>query len=84
MEDIPKARRRLLDDTVDLLERRAGMKFPEGFNREVHTLRLTVDPVSTAARPFMWYIIVFVANWLIRWRLHSRWHARRGTYQGLE
>lgn len=84
MQDIPKSRRKLLDETVDLLERRAGMKFPEGFNPEVTVLRLTVDPVSTAARPFMWYVIVAVANFFVRWRLESRWQARRSTFQGLE
>lgn len=84
MEDIPKSRRKLLDETVDLLERRAGMKFPEGFNHEVTVLRLTIDPVSTAARPFGWYVIVAIANFLVRWRLESRWQARRGTFHGLE
>jgi len=84
MEDIPKARRRLLEDTVELLEKRSGLKFPKGFNPEVDTLRLTVDPVSTAVRPFVWYVVVSVANWLVRWRLDSKWSARRGTYEGLD
>lgn len=84
MDDIPRARRRLLEETVELLERRSGVKFPEGFNPEVHTLRLTVDPVSTAARPFMWYVVLSVINWLVRRRLESKWHARGGTFDGLE
>ncbi|TCD68184.1 hypothetical protein EIP91_011355 [Steccherinum ochraceum] len=84
MDDIPRTKRRLLDETVELLERRAGMKFPGGFNPEVSTLRLTVDPVTTAARPLVWYLVVSVVNWGLRWRLESKWHARRGTFEGLD
>ncbi|KAH8105879.1 hypothetical protein BXZ70DRAFT_917198 [Cristinia sonorae] len=84
MEDIPKARRRLLEQTVILLEKRSGLKFPEGFNPDVETLRLTVDPVSTAARPLVWYVVISLANRLVKWRLASRWDVRRGTFQGLD
>ncbi|TCD60428.1 hypothetical protein EIP91_010080 [Steccherinum ochraceum] len=84
MEEIPKDRRILLDEIVDLLERRAGMQLPEGFNPEVRTLRLTVDPVTVAPRPFVWYIILSTINWILRWRLESKWHAHLGTFEGLD
>ncbi|TCD64755.1 hypothetical protein EIP91_003646 [Steccherinum ochraceum] len=84
MEDIPMARRLHLDEMMERLERRAGMKFPEGFNPEVRTLRLSVDPVTVAARPFIWYIILFTVSSIMRWRLRSKWHAHFGTFEGLD
>jgi hypothetical protein len=54
-----------LDRSLELLEARTGTTFPEGFDRTISTLRLTMDPVNAKGRPLLLHAISSGVNcWL--------------------
>lgn len=55
-----------LDDTIVLLEARTGWTFPEGFDRNISIIRLTLDPVNAKGRPLILYALSNSINWALR------------------
>jgi hypothetical protein len=64
-----------LDRSLELLEARTGTTLPEGFDRTISTMRLTMDPVIAKGRPLLLYAISSGVNWWLREVVY--------TFQGL-
>ena len=84
LEAQPPARRQVLCDVLEMIEKRAGAAIPDGQNECIRPLRLTLDPVSVAWRPFFWYVGVAVSNFYIRRMFETRWGATIASYNGIE
>lgn len=85
VESIPHSSRVILDEAVDLIQKRSGSTIPEGSNPTVKPILLTLDDVNVSLwRPFAWYAGIGVSNWLLKRWYEYRWDARSGNYNGLE
>ncbi|CAK5275613.1 unnamed protein product [Mycena citricolor] len=82
--EMPAAHRAVLDDTLQLLEMRLGMKIPDGSNPAASPMRLTIDRVEVCGRPFFFYVIVGLINRYLSFWYGRYWKLRRGNYNGLE
>ncbi|KAF8983592.1 hypothetical protein BGZ46_009938 [Entomortierella lignicola] len=51
-----------LNQMVDTIEEVKGVKFSEGYNPDVESIRLSFDPVLASHRPLVYYALVWVAN----------------------
>ncbi|KAF9114870.1 hypothetical protein BGX27_009515 [Mortierella sp. AM989] len=51
-----------LNQMVDTIEAAKDVKFSEGYNSEVESIRLAFDPVLASHRPLVYYALVWVAN----------------------
>ncbi|KAJ7129584.1 hypothetical protein C8R44DRAFT_830056 [Mycena epipterygia] len=81
---IPSAHQTVLDDTLELLEKRLGTLVTPGSNPKNLPIRMTLDPVYVAGRPFFYYTLIFGLNWYIRRWYGNNWSMRHGNYKGLE
>lgn len=63
--DIEQDKLGLVEHCLDLVEARAGKTFPEGRNKDIKVIRLTLDPVRVAQRPFILYAFVWAAQKLV-------------------
>ena len=84
IEKVSQMERKVLHEVIELLEYRAGCKIPEGTNAAASPLLLTLDPVTVAWRPLVWYAAVTLSNTIIRRRMRTKWGAKIGTHKGLE
>ena len=50
-------------DIVAYIETEAKWKFPAGHSKEIHSARLTIDPVFSVQRPFFFYGTIIGINW---------------------
>lgn len=55
----------LVEHCVELMEARAGKRFPEGRNDKVKVIRLTLDEVRVISRPLILYCFVWLAQKLV-------------------
>lgn len=84
LEALPECHRKLLDEALLNVERRAGKTVPDEPSVGVQPMRLTIDEVNAQWRPLTWYTMVLGANWFIRrWLVRSH-GAQFGSYNGLE
>lgn len=83
-EHVSEARKQVLEEVIELIERRAGAKIPDGSNPASTPMLLTLDPVNVMARPFIWYLGVALSNYYQRRQYESRWGCVISTYKGLE
>ncbi|KAL0949481.1 hypothetical protein HGRIS_009534 [Hohenbuehelia grisea] len=72
-EKIPSSHHAVLDEALDLLQKRAGVVIPEGSAPMYRPLLLTLDQVTIHWRPFAFYAAVGLTNrllkaWLQRYR----------------
>ncbi|KAK7061796.1 hypothetical protein R3P38DRAFT_2831563 [Favolaschia claudopus] len=74
----------VLDETLESLEKRLGTKIPEGSNPAASPIRMTLDKVCVYARPFFYYVLIFVVNWYLRSWYSKHWNLRHGSHKGLE
>ncbi|KAJ7498836.1 hypothetical protein FB451DRAFT_1117567 [Mycena latifolia] len=81
---VSPAHQAVLDDTLELLEKRLGTRVTPGSNPRIMPMRMTLDPVVVAARPLFYYAFVFVINRYIRKWYADNWNLRHGNYDGLE
>jgi hypothetical protein len=84
MELVPPSRLAILEDTVELLQKRAGRKLRQSTDPSVKSQCLTLDKVNVASRPLAWYAFVGVANFIVKRWFEHKWNARHGNYNGLE
>lgn len=83
-DTMPDAHRVVLDEVLDLLEKRVGCKIPEGSAPTIQPIRLTLDKVNIYWRPFAWYAVISIINWFLKlWLRHNR-NVHFGTHDGLE
>ncbi|THV08470.1 hypothetical protein K435DRAFT_847328 [Dendrothele bispora CBS 962.96] len=84
LSELSESHRTVLDDTMQLLEKRLGQEIPEGSCPDARPMRLSVDPVHILWRPFVLYASVAVANFYLK-----NWHWKKrgfqsGSYENLE
>ncbi|RIA98659.1 Alpha/Beta hydrolase protein [Glomus cerebriforme] len=53
-----------LYDIINVIENEKRVKFPEGYNPDVKCIRLTLDPVKAIPRPFIFYVMIFIFNYI--------------------
>lgn len=46
-----------VEEFLEEVERRDGMKHPPGYDPKIKSLRVTLDPVRTTHRPLIWYLV---------------------------
>ncbi|KAI1795198.1 hypothetical protein LXA43DRAFT_993885 [Ganoderma leucocontextum] len=83
-DKVSQTEQKVLDEVIDLLERRAGIKIPEGSNPTVNPLLLTLDPVNVSWRPLIWYAGIALSNAFLRRRFRNKWNVKVATYKDLE
>ncbi|THH15209.1 hypothetical protein EW146_g5239 [Bondarzewia mesenterica] len=84
LNTLTAARRQILDEVLELVEKRAGASIPDGTNPSVRPLLLTLDPVNVAWRPLVWYALISLGNHTLKlWYIH-RWEMRHGVKDGIE
>ncbi|KAJ7682725.1 hypothetical protein DFH06DRAFT_1161974 [Mycena polygramma] len=84
LHTIPPSHQAVLDETLELLEKRLGTRIPAGSNPNALPLRMTLDKVHVQGRPFFYYTLVCGINrWLRSW-YQKYWGLRHGNYNGLE
>lgn len=78
----------VLREALDMLEKRAGSKFPseaDSPDREfVRPLRLTLDPLDVISRPAICYVVTASANFVFRSFLQRKYGVVRGKFGKLE
>ena len=67
---MPKPNRVIMEEAIELIEKRSGMLFPKATEEElaknnIVPLLLTIDPLNVVSRPLLWYFFVKLANLLI-------------------
>jgi len=82
--DIPPSHQAVLDETLELLEKRLGTRVPDGSNPAASPIRMTLDKVHVYGRPFFYYALIFAVNWYLRTWYGKYWNLRHGNYKGLE
>jgi len=82
--EIPHSRRVILDEAVDLLEKRSGCQFQEGSNPAIRPILLTLDKVNVMWRPLIYYTIICSINFFLRMWYKNKWNVRFGSRDGLE
>ncbi|CAG8600201.1 4611_t:CDS:2 [Funneliformis caledonium] len=53
-----------LYDMIDFIENAKKVKFPEGYNPDIRCIRLTLDPIRAIPRPFIFYVAIFMLNYV--------------------
>ncbi|KAJ6539421.1 hypothetical protein B0H19DRAFT_961288, partial [Mycena capillaripes] len=82
--NIPPSHQAVLDETLELLEKRLGTRIPPGSNPNASPLRMTLDKVHVYGRPFFYYALIFGVNRYLRTWYAKYWNLRHGNYRGLE
>ncbi|TRM67722.1 hypothetical protein BD626DRAFT_479629 [Schizophyllum amplum] len=87
LDTLSPAHRGALDETLDLLQKRAGVVLPERVadpSPAVKPILLTVDKVNICWRPFMFYAALWVVNRTLRYHLTRKHNATYTSHDGLE
>jgi len=84
LDEISHSHRAILNEALDLLEKRSGCQFGEGSNPAVPPILLTIDKVNIISRPLTYYTLIWSINFFLRVWYESQWNARFGSHDGLE
>ncbi|KAI0702899.1 hypothetical protein BC835DRAFT_1320187 [Cytidiella melzeri] len=84
LEQLSEARRLLLHECMELIEKRAGVEIPEGSNPSAKPMMLTLDPITVVGRPLVWYIGVALSNACQRWHFQNWWGCTFDTHDGVD
>jgi len=84
LESLPQSHRVVLDDALDMLQKRLGKKVPEGSYPQALPMRLTLDNVRITWRPLSYYVTIWLVNNCLRTWFQSSWKMHHGSYDGLE
>ncbi|KAJ6515813.1 hypothetical protein C8R45DRAFT_957697 [Mycena sanguinolenta] len=82
--NMPPSHQAILDETLELLEKRLGTRVPHGSNPAASPMRMTIDKVHIYGRPFFYYSLIAGVNWYLRTWYAKHWNLRHGNYKGLE
>ena len=44
-------------EVISIIENEKKVKFPEGYDPDVRCIRLTLDPIRSIPRPFVFYVV---------------------------
>lgn len=55
--DVKSEENELLEELVNVIEKRSGHSFPEGKEEGVKCCRLNLDPVKASGRPLILYVV---------------------------
>lgn len=83
-EKIPPLHKERLGETLELLQKRTGTKFPEGSNPNAVPLRLTIDRTFINWRPITFYAVVGLINRWLRHGYITHHGATLGRHENLE
>jgi hypothetical protein len=83
-DSLPHLHHLILEETLDLLQKRTGCIIPEGSAPHIKPMCLTLDKVNVYWRPLMWYVSVTFINWLARTWFEHQHNIRYGSHKGLE
>ncbi|KII95108.1 hypothetical protein PLICRDRAFT_120922 [Plicaturopsis crispa FD-325 SS-3] len=83
-DDLQHAHRVVLNDALDLLQKRSGTIIPDGSNPSVKPMLMTLDKVKVSWRPFGFYVFVAVLNMVLKIYYTRFCGFRLGCYNGLE
>jgi len=53
-----------IHEVIRIIENEKKVKFPEGYNPDVQCIRLTLDPIRSIPRPFVFYVVIFMLNYV--------------------
>jgi hypothetical protein len=84
LDQISHSRRVILDEALDLLEKRSGCQFEEGSNPAVPPILLTLDNVNIMGRPLTFYAIIWSINFFLKVWYETQKNVRFGSHDGLE
>ena len=84
LDQLSEARKVLLEECMEMIEKRAGVQIPDGSNPSAKPMTLTLDPVNVVGRPLIWYLGVALSNIYQRRHFKNWWGCSFGTYNGLE
>jgi hypothetical protein len=85
LDKVPSSHRIVMDDAINLLQKRLGALVPEGYtDGKVKPLRLTIDPVYVMWRPLIFYALIGTINRCLRLYLYRQWQMTHNSYDGLE
>jgi hypothetical protein len=84
LQDISPSRRVILDEALDLLEKRSGCQLQKGSNPAISPVLLTIDKVTIMWRPLTYYFILCALNLILRVWYVIKWNARFRSHDGLE
>jgi pimeloyl-ACP methyl ester carboxylesterase len=84
LEALPQSHKSVLDDTLELLERRIGKRIPEGSDATSKAMLLNIDKPNILWRPFTFYALIATVNFCLDWWYQKHCGFFRGNYDGLE
>lgn len=84
LEHISHSHRVILDEALNLLEKRSGYQFEEGSNPAVPPILLTLDEVNIIWRPLTFYTTIWSIDFFLRMWYKCQWNVRFGSQDGLE
>ncbi|KAF8897609.1 hypothetical protein BD779DRAFT_1432396 [Infundibulicybe gibba] len=84
LDKLPSAHRVVLDEALDLLQKRSGSIITDGSNPAIQPMRLTIDHVNIHWRPLTFYVIIGCLNRGLRKLYEVKWKARYSSHDGLE
>ncbi|KIJ56873.1 hypothetical protein M422DRAFT_23007 [Sphaerobolus stellatus SS14] len=77
-------RAQIIEESLTLIEKRAGSTIPEGSNPQCPAILLTLDPVTVYARPLAFYLLIWLGNYRIRSSFRSSYGLNFGKCGELE
>ncbi|KAG9098387.1 hypothetical protein FS749_003919 [Ceratobasidium sp. UAMH 11750] len=54
-----------IDEYLQILQEKLGRTIPPGRNKDIKSIRLTLDDVVICHRPFVWYMIIMLVDTLV-------------------
>ncbi|KAJ3987296.1 hypothetical protein F5890DRAFT_1631901 [Lentinula detonsa] len=84
LEELPQTHRAVLDDTLDLLQKRLGKRIPEGSDVSCRPILLNLDKATILWRPFTLYAFTAVTNLCLDHYYQRSQGFSRGNHNGLE
>ncbi|KAF9076719.1 hypothetical protein BDP27DRAFT_1312478 [Rhodocollybia butyracea] len=83
-ETLPQAHKVVLDESLDLLQKRLGKPIPEGSNSSVKPILLNLDKPNILWRPLTFYVLTAIGNLCLDLWYQKSHNFRRGSLDGLE
>lgn len=83
-ESMSTLHRNVIDEAMELIEKRSGSRIPEGSNPTATPILLILDNVHIPFRPFFWYLLVSACHVLAHKFLEHHWDVEFGLHGDLE
>jgi hypothetical protein len=72
-----------MDELIVLLQMRFGCRLPKASNKEINTVRLSIniDPIVVYCRPLVLYMFVKLAHVYVYWKYRVKYDLHYGRFQ---